>query len=75
LTDHLELANRGVLPHALGEEGVSTGARIDCNVVKRVADMLQVDAVLRPQSVQRQVTSRQCQRRNVAGVTTNLSRP
>ena len=46
LADDFELAQRGVLPHALGEERVAPCAGVRGDVSESVADMLQIDAVV-----------------------------
>ena len=46
LADDFELAQCGVLSHALGEERVAPCARVRGDVSESVADMLQIDAVV-----------------------------
>jgi hypothetical protein len=44
LADHLQLAERGVLPHLLSQERVTAGAGVPRDVTECVADVLEVDA-------------------------------
>jgi hypothetical protein len=39
LADHLELANRRVLPHPFREERLAASARIHSYVIERVSDV------------------------------------
>jgi hypothetical protein len=46
LADHFELADRRVLPHSIGEERVATRLGVLDDVVDRVANVFQADAVV-----------------------------
>jgi hypothetical protein len=46
LADHLELANRRVLPHPLREKRLAARVRIVGDIVQRVADIVKIDAIV-----------------------------